>query len=546
MADLARIKSNVAKMAAQNAPEEDIDGYIASEGVTVDDVRNFSASGKAPIQSPPGPEHEGFGELKPYEPGFVEGISNRLVDAANAIGLPGSRMRRDAQGVDAFVRGAADVPTFGFADEIAARAGAATGVGGERGNYEGNLEFQRATDEQDEITNPGARFAGQVAGAVALPAGRARTVLGAAGEGAALSGAYGFGSGEGGFVERGKNAAKSAVIGSAVGGGIRVVANKFGNRAAAQTIPSNEQIRKQAESAYNKAEAAGVIFRPEGVKQLATTIVDDLAEFGFDPALQPGVAAVIRRFQELDGKNVTLKGLDIVRRVANNAAKVRDNPSQQEISRRLIDRIDDYIENVTEADILMGNAKQGAAAMKEAREAWGRFRRSQMVDTAAARADLRAASTGSGGNADNATRQNVRRLVERPGLKPSEKKAAERVVRGTTTQNILRQVGKLSPTGNGLMTAMGVGGAMVNPALGLPALVGVGAKALADRMTIKNVERLSQIIRSGGRTAEDLGNLARGGQLDVAGVKRIENVAKSLGLRASELAAAMREYATAK
>ena len=42
MADLARIKRNVAKMASMNAPEEDIDGYIASEGVTIDDVRNYS------------------------------------------------------------------------------------------------------------------------------------------------------------------------------------------------------------------------------------------------------------------------------------------------------------------------------------------------------------------------------------------------------------------------------------------------------------------------------------------------------------------------
>ncbi len=44
MADLARIKRNVAKMVAQNAPETDIDRYIASEGVTVEDVRNFNAS----------------------------------------------------------------------------------------------------------------------------------------------------------------------------------------------------------------------------------------------------------------------------------------------------------------------------------------------------------------------------------------------------------------------------------------------------------------------------------------------------------------------
>lgn len=41
MADIAKVKRNVAKMASMNAPEEDIDGYIASEGLTVDDIRNF-------------------------------------------------------------------------------------------------------------------------------------------------------------------------------------------------------------------------------------------------------------------------------------------------------------------------------------------------------------------------------------------------------------------------------------------------------------------------------------------------------------------------
>lgn len=41
MADLARIKRNVSKMASMKAPKEQIDGYIESEGVTVDDVKNF-------------------------------------------------------------------------------------------------------------------------------------------------------------------------------------------------------------------------------------------------------------------------------------------------------------------------------------------------------------------------------------------------------------------------------------------------------------------------------------------------------------------------
>jgi len=52
MADLARIKRNVAKMVSQNAPESEIDGYIATEGVTVDDVRNFK------------PQQEQFGATK--------------------------------------------------------------------------------------------------------------------------------------------------------------------------------------------------------------------------------------------------------------------------------------------------------------------------------------------------------------------------------------------------------------------------------------------------------------------------------------------------
>lgn len=41
MADLAKIKRNVAKMVDMGAPEQEVDAYISSEGVTVDDVRNF-------------------------------------------------------------------------------------------------------------------------------------------------------------------------------------------------------------------------------------------------------------------------------------------------------------------------------------------------------------------------------------------------------------------------------------------------------------------------------------------------------------------------
>ncbi len=48
MADLAKIKRNVAKMVSLNAPESDIDSYIASQGVSLDDVRNYKPSKISP------------------------------------------------------------------------------------------------------------------------------------------------------------------------------------------------------------------------------------------------------------------------------------------------------------------------------------------------------------------------------------------------------------------------------------------------------------------------------------------------------------------
>jgi hypothetical protein len=186
------------------------------------------------------------GELRPNDPGFAENIGNRLYDAANAIGLPGARMRRDAQSLDAAVRGAADSATFGLADEIAAGAGAVTGIGGKQGDYAGNLEAQRAIDERDAALNPGARFAGQIGGAVAtlpltgsvnvvkvpaaLPMTAARGAraantiqrgaaagANAAATGAAYGGAYGFGSAEGDPVSRALGALDGALTGGAVG-----------------------------------------------------------------------------------------------------------------------------------------------------------------------------------------------------------------------------------------------------------------------------------------------------------------------------------------
>jgi hypothetical protein len=124
-----------------------------------------------------------------------------------------------AHRADDFVRGAADTLTLGTADEIAAGVGALTGIGGRRGDYQGNLAAQGQRDAQ----GGGARMAGQVAGALLLPSSKLASGPGLVGwgataaEGAGYGGAYAAGSAQGGVQERAKAAIPGAVLG-AVGG----------------------------------------------------------------------------------------------------------------------------------------------------------------------------------------------------------------------------------------------------------------------------------------------------------------------------------------
>lgn len=442
--------------------------------------------------------------------------------------------------VDDVVRGAADIFTFGFADEISAGLGSLTGIGGNAGDYEGNVEAQRQRDKEGGWE----RFAGQVAGALLLPGAAARSVPQAVGQGAVAGGLYGFGSGDGDLTDRAWNAGIGAGLGGAVGGLVRVGSDKLAERAVGKAIPTADELRQIAEAGYKVADDAGVIVKPEGMRRIATETVNDLVEFGYHPTLQPKIATILKEMERLGNNNATYKGLHTLRKIAGQVAKSSD-PSEAQMATRIIGRLDDWMANLPAEDVLTGNAQQAAQGFRQGQENWARMRRSEMIDLAKLKAERRTESTGTGGNLDNAIRQNVRAILDNPkrarGMTAAEKELAEKVVRGTPTQNVLRQVGRLSPTTGGLSAMLNVGATAFNPMMAIPGGVGLVAKTVADRMTVKNAERLSQMIRSGGRTAKDLLALARNQQLSVPQVQRIDSLAKALGVSTAELAAAVKE-----
>jgi hypothetical protein len=136
------------------------------------------------------------------------------------------------------------------------------------------------------------------------------------------------------------------------------------------------------------------------------------------------------------------------------------------------------------------------------------MRKTEMIEEALSKAERRAASTGSGGNEHNAIRQNLRGVIDSPKksrmFSKQELAAINDVVMGTKPLNALRLFGKLSPEGNGLMMflsgGLGAAGALTNPLLALPPVVGFAAKRLGDRGMQKSVERLLAMVSSGQKT----------------------------------------------
>ncbi|MDR9813115.1 hypothetical protein [Rhizobium hidalgonense] len=409
-----------------------------------------------------------------------------------------------------------DAATFGFGDKIAAGIRAPF----TDKTYAQELEGMRAGTQQSRDRAGSAAIGADVVGSVAAPmaiAGKGATLAGRLGTGA-MTGAKGVvaraglmgieGAGYGALgaaghdTSLGEGAAYGAAggaAGSMIGDAVGAAVTKASSLLKGKTkVPDLTALKDAEKAAYDASEKAGVIIKPEGVQALSADIKGKLADFGYDPGLQPRIAPVLNRLDDLSNGNITLKGLHTLRKLAGNAAISQDK-SERAAAGMVIESIDNFMDNLGPQNVLVGDRLTGPKALKEAISIGKRVRKNENFLNAVKTAKNRADTTGSGGNIENATRQNVRKLLEKgKGFTGDEKAAMQEIVSGTPGQNFLRLAGKLSPQGNGLMAALGVGGAMVNPVFGVASLGGLGAKSLADRGVRQGVEALDVLIRSGG------------------------------------------------
>jgi hypothetical protein len=287
-------------------------------------------------------------------------------------------------------------------------------------------------------------------------------------------------------------------------------AGGIGRTAARVEAPSIEALHDSAEGHYNAMHGFGVEVHPHVMDDVATNMTTALKTQGFYPKIAPKTFDMIDELRNPDGPTFTTQQIDSIRK---GLGKITADPADKAAARQVIEAIDSTMEGLTPADAAVNGhfAPRVAQEAVQARGDYAAAKRAEAVDTARNKAELQAASTGSGGNIDNATRQRFRTVLNSPklrrGFSADEIAEMERIVRGTSLGNAARLAGKLAPTGivsAGLSAALGHA---VGHSIGVPSL-GLAAKAAADAITGGGVRRLSENVRLRSPEAQRIGATA--------------------------------------
>lgn len=293
------------------------------------------------------------------------------------------------------------------------------------------------------------------------------------------------------------------VAGALAGGGV----GSLLTRPAGTTAPTAAELKDAARAAYKSPEVTALEINPTSTANLAAKIESDLTAQGFRPRAGQGAStfAEVRDLVPPGGTaSVKVADIDSARKALGVLAKEVDATgkatAEATAARAAIKHIDDYLPNLTQADVIAGDAKRAAELLTEARSNWGAAKRAEGIDARMTRAERQAAKAGSGSNIENAIRQKISAVLDVPsrsvGFSADEIAKMEEIVRGTTTRNTLRKLGKFGVDG-GLSLLLHAGAALPTGGATIPVAVGgTIARKAGEALTKRAADQLNEMIRS--------------------------------------------------
>lgn len=414
----------------------------------------------------------------------IGGIAKQLATGAVAgtIGFPGDAASLLNKGID-WAAGKVGLPVapsseVGTSDQIARGLEKATGV---------------PLEPQNEAEAIARRVGGFASGAIGGPAGigaRLLRVLGPA-----------LGSEVGGQLTKGTAAEPIArIVGAVAGGGVGAVP-----KAAKAVVPAVDELKDAARAGYQHPEVAAVEIKPQAVSNLAFQIHSNLAKGGFRPLNEPKAFGVVHELAVPKGvASVNLSDLDSVHkalgRVSRGVDAVGRPTSDAAAAGRAIAHLDDFLDNLKQPDLVAGDVSRALPILNDARANWGAAMRAQDLGVRLTRAERQAAKAGSGANIQNAIKQKVSAVLDVPqrsaGYSAAEKAQAERVVRGSPAENLLRKAGKLG-FNDGLTLMAHAAAAVPSGGMSIPiGVAGTIARKAAEKMTSNQAQKLEEMLRA--------------------------------------------------
>jgi len=265
------------------------------------------------------------------------------------------------------------------------------------------------------------------------------------------------------------------------------------------------ELTAQAGNLYRSAERAGLVVKPEYVKEISTRAAQEAKDLGFDAGLHPQVARVLDRLEEDSTSPKTLKELENLRRIVRSPEGQFENPDQQRIAAGVVDVFDDMVQNIGKGNILAGDEKAAVSILGQARDVYAKSRRVGIIEDMVRNAELRASRQSQAG-LDNTLRDqfvnlatNKRRMA---AFSKTERDEIDRIAKGGgNLEQMLRFAGRFAIRGpvTGIFGGLGIS---AEPMIGSALALGAEAsKRGAEAMRQQNVQRLMSQI-SLGRTPE--------------------------------------------
>lgn len=266
--------------------------------------------------------------------------------------------------------------------------------------------------------------------------------------------------------------------------------------------PTIQELKAAAKADYQSPEVVNLEVKPTTIRNYSDTAKAVLGNEGFDANVAPKTFGILETLQKIPpGSTVTGQNFNSLRKMLGKAAGSIE-PAEKAAASMAIEHLDSFIPAIPGSEVIAGDVGAAASKLETARGNYSAAKQAEKIDDKVIQAEVRAASANSGMNVANTIRQRMADVVlkpkERRGLLPEEVEQAKAISEGTRTQNVIRGVSNILGGGGGLGTvaAATAGGLATGGPGALAPLAGFALKALSNKLTIRQADKLSEAIRS--------------------------------------------------